>query len=124
MELENNLADIVIGKAMKVHTALGPGLLESTYERCLYYELDKAGIYVKRQVEIPLIYDNLKVDVAYRADIIVEDKLILEIKSVDEIADIHIAQALTYIKLSNMRLALILNFNVTSLRKGIKRVAN
>ncbi len=109
---ENELSKIVIGYAIKVHKSLGPGLLESAYEECLFYELNKNGLYVERQKPIPLIYEEVKLDVGYRIDLMVENKLILELKSVDALNEVHLAQILTYLKLSNCKLGLLINFNV------------
>ena len=122
MESENILAKTIIGKSLEVHKALGPGLLESAYEECLSYELDNSGLYIERQKALPIIYKELKLEHGYRADIVVENKVIIEIKSVEALADIHIAQALTYLKFSKLRLALLLNFNVKLLKDGIRRL--
>jgi GxxExxY protein len=109
---------------MRVHSGLGPGLLESAYQECLCFELIKAGLYVEKQKPMPLVYSQVRLDCGYRVDIMVERRLILEIKSVEAINDIHLAQVLTYLRLANCRLALILNFNVLHLREGIRRVVN
>jgi GxxExxY protein len=109
---------------MKVHSGLGPGLLESAYQECLCFELLKTGLYVEKQKPMPLIYSDVKLDCGYRVDIMVERRLILEIKSVEAINDIHLAQVLTYLKLADCRLGLIMNFNVVHLREGIRRVVN
>jgi GxxExxY protein len=109
---------------MKVHSGLGPGLLESAYQECLCFELIKAGLFVEKQKPMPLVYSQVKLDCGYRVDIMVERRLIFEIKSVDAINDIHLAQVLTYLRLANCRLALIMNFNVLHLREGIRRVVN
>ncbi len=114
----------VIGCAMKVHSALGPGLLESAYQECLAFELIKAGLFIEKQKPMPLVYTKVKLECGYRIDIMVERRLILEIKSVEAINDIHLAQVLTYLKLANCGLALIMNFNVLHLRDGIRRVVN
>jgi GxxExxY protein len=121
---ENELSRVVFDCALKVHQALGPGLLESAYEECLFYELKKTGLEIQKQKPLPLIYEEVKLDVGYRLDIIVENKLILEIKSVDALNDIHFAQLLTYLKLTNCRLGLLINFNVVLIKNGIKRVVN
>ncbi|WP_375492864.1 GxxExxY protein [uncultured Nostoc sp.] len=121
---ENDLSGVIIGCGMRVHTALGPGLLESAYEECLYYELRKNGLNVGKQVPLPLIYEEVKLDCVYRLDLIVENKVIIEVKSVESINPIHSVQLLTYLKLTNCKLGLILNFNVLHLKEGIKRVAN
>jgi GxxExxY protein len=118
------LTQKVIGCAMKVHSGLGPGLLESAYQECLCFELIKAGLFVEKQKPMPLVYSQVKLDCGYRVDIMVERRLILEIKSVEAINDIHLAQVLTYLRLANCRMALILNFNVLHLRQGIRRVVN
>jgi len=112
----------ILDSSFKVHTALGPGLLESSYEECLYYELHKAGLNVQKQKPLPLIYEDVKLDIGYRVDLLVEHKIIVEIKSVDALADIHMAQILTYMKLSGCKLGLLVNFNVKRLKDGIKRV--
>ncbi|MBU1010411.1 MAG: GxxExxY protein [Bacteroidetes bacterium] len=122
MEEQNSISKIILDKAFEVHKVLGPGLLESAYEECLSYELTHAGLLVERQKPLPVIYKELLLEHGYRADIIVENKVIIELKCVEAIADIHIAQALTYLKFSNLRLALILNFNVKQLKDGIRRL--
>ena len=113
---------IVLDCSFKVHTALGPGLLESSYEECLYYELKQSGLIVQKQKPLPLIYEEVKLEIGYRVDLLVENKVIVEIKSVESLADIHMAQILTYMKLSGCKLGLLVNFNVRSLKDGIKRV--
>jgi len=122
--IENDLSQIIIGCAIKVHTALGPGLLESAYEECLYYELVKEGLKVEKQKALPLIYEEIKLEIGYRLDLIVEDKVIVEIKACEGLNDVHLAQLLTYLKLSNVKLGLLINFNVTRVKDGIKRVVN
>lgn len=112
----------ILDCAFKVHTALGPGLLESAYEECLYYEIKKSGLNVEKQKALPLIYEEIKLDAGYRVDLLVEDKIVIELKSVEALADIHLAQILTYLKLSNCKLGLLVNFNVKHLKDGIKRV--
>ncbi|MBE0542355.1 MAG: GxxExxY protein [Verrucomicrobia bacterium] len=119
---ENELSKIIIGCAMKVHSRLGPGLLESAYEACLAYELSKAGLRFERQKPMPLIYDEVKLDVGYRLDLIVESLVVIDPKSVEALTPIFTAQMLTYLKLSGCKLGLIINFNVEHLRDGIKRV--
>lgn len=121
---ENEISYQVIGCAIKVHTKLGPGLLESAYEACLYHELSKANLFVERQKPIPLIYEQVKLDCGYRADLIVEKKLIIEIKAVEALNEIHLMQALTHIKLLDYRLGLLINFNVLRLPEGLRRIAN
>ncbi len=122
MEELNNITYDIIGAAYKVHREPGPGLLESTYETCLEYELLKSGYHVKRQVLIPVHYDKIVLDGGYRIDLLVEDMIILELKAVEEIMPIHQAQLMTYLKLSGYNLGLLLNFNVTDMKRGIKRV--
>jgi GxxExxY protein len=114
----------VIGCAMLVHSALGPGLLENAYEECLCFELKQMGLNVSRQKPIPLVYKEIQLEIGYRIDLLVENQLILEIKAVESINDIHLAQLLTYLRLSNCTQGLILNFNVASMKNGIKRVVN
>jgi len=121
MEL-NTLSYEIIGCAYKVHSELGPGLLESTYEVCLEYELAQKGYEVNRQVALPVIYHEIKLEAGYRIDLMVNNAIIVEIKSVDALAPIHTAQVLTYLKLSNKKLGLLINFNEIDLKKGIKRL--
>ncbi|NUO79052.1 GxxExxY protein [candidate division KSB1 bacterium] len=122
---ENELSKILIDCAMKVHRALGPGLLESAHEACLVYELKKyTELLVEQQKPLPLIYEEVNLDVGYRVDILVNRTLIVEIKSADALNDVHLAQLLTYLRLANCRLGLLINFNVQLLKHGIKRVAN
>ncbi|HLX76459.1 MAG TPA: GxxExxY protein [Terriglobales bacterium] len=120
----NEITRTIIGAAMQVHSALGPGLLESTYEACLLFELHKAGLEVKSQVPLPVIYKQVKLDLGYRLDLLVEDSVIVELKSVDAIKAVHQAQLLSYLKLSGRHVGLIINFNVLHLKDGIKRVVN
>jgi len=105
-----------------VHATLGPGLLESTYEVCLEHEWLKAGLKVERQKALPVVYDDLKLDAGYRIDLLVNGQVILELKSIDEIAPIHKAQVMTYLKLSGLKIGLLLNFNVLDMKKGINRI--
>ncbi|HAF27744.1 MAG TPA: GxxExxY protein [Bacteroidales bacterium] len=121
---ENELSNKIIGCAIKVHTALGPGLLESAYQECLYYTLQQEGLDVVKQKPMPLIFEEVKLDCGYRIDILVENKVVIEIKSVDSLNDVHLAQTLTYLKLGDFKLGLLINFNVTLLKNGIRRVAN
>ncbi len=121
MEL-NDITYKIIGCVYKVHSELGPGLLESTYEVCLEHELLKADLKVERQKSLPVIYDGMKLDAGYRIDLLVENQIILELKSVDEIAPIHKAQLMTYLKLSDLKVGLLLNFNVQNMKKGITRI--
>jgi len=119
--IENQITEKIIGCAIEVHKNLGPGLLESAYEECLYYELKNIGLVVQKQVPMPLVYKEIKLDAGYRVDLVIEDKVIVEIKSVDAIADIHKAQLMTYMKLSRVKIGLLINFNVTRLKDGIVR---
>ena len=112
----------ILDAAFKVHKNLGPGLLESAYEACLAHEIRKAGLKVECQKALPLVYDSLKLEVGYRIDMLIEDSVIIELKSVEALNDVHLAQILTYLKLSEKRLGLLVNFNVSLLKKGIKRV--
>jgi len=121
---ENSLGGTIIGCAINVHTVLGPGLLESTYEACLIHEFAKAGLAVARQVALPVRYDGIELDSAYRIDLLVNEIVILELKVVEKLMPIHTAQLLSYLKLSNLKLGYLLNFNVVHMRDGIKRVAN
>jgi GxxExxY protein len=121
---ENELSKVVFECALKVHQSLGPGLLESAYEECLFYELKKTGLEVQKQKSLPLFYEEVKLEVGYRIDIIVENKIILEIKSVDALNDVHFAQLLTYLKLTNCKLGMLINFNVVLIKNGIKRIVN
>ncbi len=121
---ENEIAKCVFDAGLKVHRALGPGLLESAYEECLYFELTKTGLYIEKQKPIPLVYETIRLDAGYRVDLIIENKLIVEVKSIDALADIHLTQVLTYLKLSNCKLGLLINFNVLLFKDGIKRVIN
>jgi GxxExxY protein len=121
---ENELSRLVVGRAMRVHSALGPGLLESAYEACLNYELIKSGLRVEAQKPLPLVYQTVKLECGYRVDLLVEGKLIVEVKSVEALAEIHFAQVLTYLRLSDLRLALLLNFNVVHMKDGMRRIVN
>ena len=121
---ENDLSREIIGAAIEVHKILGHGLLESAYETALERELDLRGFSVGRQVGLPVVYKDVNCDVGYRIDLLVENKVILEIKSVDALNNIHLAQLLTYLRLSKLKLGLLINFNVTILKNGIRRVVN
>ncbi|MCU0238158.1 MAG: GxxExxY protein [Pyrinomonadaceae bacterium] len=123
MEL-NEISEKIIGCAIKVHKALGPGLLESTYEVCLVHELQKSGLKVQSQLALPVVYDGIKLDAGYRIDLLVEDTVIVELKAVDSLLPIHEAQVLSYLKLSGKKLGLLINFNVKLLINGVKRLAN
>jgi GxxExxY protein len=122
--LENELSKIVFESGLKVHKALGAGLLESAYEECLYYELINNGLLVEKQKGLPLVYNEVKLDIGYRIDLLVENKLIIEVKAVEVLADIHMAQILTYLKLSGCKLGLLINFNTVLFKDGVKRVIN
>ncbi len=124
MIIENEISSLVIGSAIEVHRELGPGLLESVYETCLYHELEELGLKVQRQLELPIFYKNKKLDGGFKLDLLVENKVIIELKSAAELHPIHTAQLLTYLKLSDKRLGLIINFNESLLKKGLKRVVN
>jgi GxxExxY protein len=121
---ENELSNLIIGCAIEVHRTLGPGFLESVYENCLLYELEENGIYVERQVELPIEYKDKNLEVGYKIDLLVENKVIIELKSVKEIQPIHVAQLMTYLKLSDKKLGLLINFNEVKLVDGLKRIAN
>jgi GxxExxY protein len=121
---ENEIAERIIGSAIKVHRALGPGLLESAYLESLAFELIRSELFVEKQKGLPLIYESVKLECGYRLDILVENKVIIEVKSVEALNDIHLAQVLTYLKLSNCKLGLLINFNVLRVKDGIRRVAN
>lgn len=123
MDIERGFK-IVLDCSFQVHTALGPGLLESVYEECLYYELKKSGLNVGKQMRLPLVYKEVKLEAGYRIDLLVENKVIIEIKSVETLNEIHLAQILTYMKLSGCKLGLLANFNVKHFKEGIKRVIN
>jgi GxxExxY protein len=121
---ENEIAKIVVDCCFKIHTTLGPGLFESVYEEVLCYELLKRNLDVKTQVELPVIYDDIKMDIGFRADIIVENKLIIELKSIEAIAPVHKKQLLTYLRLTDMKLGLLINFNEALIKDGIHRIVN
>ena len=123
MEL-NEISAQVVDAAMKVHSVLGPGLLENAYEVCLKYELEKRGLKVQQQVGLPVLYDGVRVDLGYRLDLLVEDEIIVELKTVDRLTAVHEAQLLSYLKLSTKRIGLLINFNVAHRRDGIKRMVN
>ena len=121
---ENELAKIVFDLGLKVHKNLGAGLLESAYEECLFYEITKQGLYVQKQKALPLIYEEVKLDVGYRIDLLIENKLIVEVKSVEALNDLHLAQVLTYLRLSDCKLGLLINFNTVLFKDGVRRVIN
>lgn len=120
----NDITGSIVDSAIKVHTALGPGLLESAYEACLAYELRKRGFGVRDQLKLPIRYDGICLDEGYRIDLLVEQLVIVEVKAVDKLHPIHEAQLLSYLKLSDLRVGLLINFNVTRLTEGLKRVVN
>ncbi len=121
---ENEIAHKIIGLAIEVHKALGPGLLESAYKECLLYKIKQAGYFVEKEKAMPLVFEGIKLDCGYRIDLLVENKLVIELKAVDALNDIHLAQTLTYLKLGNFKLGLLINFNVSLLKNGIKRIIN
>jgi GxxExxY protein len=121
---ENELSNKIIGLAIEVHSSLGPGLLESAYKECLYYKINNTGIEVEKEKPIPLIFEEVKLECGYRIDLLAGKKLVIEVKSVDSLNDIHLAQTLTYLKLGNYKLGLLINFNVIMLKHGIKRIIN
>ena len=121
---ENDVTEIIIGSAIKVHKALGPGLLESAYEECLHYELLKTQLKIERQKPLPLIYEEVMLECGYRSDLVVNNKVVVEVKSIEALNDIHLAQILTYLKLANCKVGLLINFNVLKLTDGIRRVVN
>jgi len=120
----NEASHVVIAAAMKVHSALGPGLLESAYDTCLLYELTLAGLHVEHQVRLPVVYENVRLSKAYYIDYVLEKCLIVEIKCVENLLSVHVAQVLSYLKLSGHKLGLLINFNVPHLKQGIRRVIN
>lgn len=121
---ENELSRLVIGKAIYVHQSLGPGLLESVYEQCLSYRLVHFGLYIEKQKTIPLIFDDIRMECGFRCDIVIENKLLIEVKAVEALHDIHTAQVLTYLKLTGIKLGLLINFNTILLKNGVKRIVN
>ncbi|MVM37116.1 GxxExxY protein [Spirosoma sp. HMF3257] len=121
---ENEISHKVIGLAMEVHSALGAGLLESAYKECLFYKIAKSGLFVEKEKSMPLVFEEIKLDCGYRIDLLIENRLVIEIKSVEALHDVHLAQTLTYMKLGKYKLGLLINFNVLRLRDGIKRVVN
>lgn len=121
MDTVNELTGLILKKAYEVHSVLGPGLLESAYEECLCFELTECGLKVERQKALPVVYETIRMDAGYRLDILVNDTVIIELKAVEALSPIHTAQILTYMKLSHKRYGLLINFNVKSLKEGIKR---
>ena len=121
---ENEISKIIINAAIEIHKTLGPGLLESVYESTLEYKLKKLGLNVKKQIALPVVFEEIKLEAGYRIDLLIENKVIIELKSVETILPVHKAQTLTYLKLSKLKLALLINFNVPLLKEGIKRFVN
>jgi GxxExxY protein len=121
---ENEIATEILDAAFKIHRAIGPGLLESAYKECLFYELKKTSLLVQKEVALPLMYEEVKLECGYRADLLVENSVIVELKSVEALTDIHLAQTLTYLRLANCKLGLLINFNSQYLKDGIKRIIN
>ncbi|SHL16998.1 GxxExxY protein [Chryseobacterium polytrichastri] len=121
---ENDISRIVYETGYLVHKVLGPGLLESAYEECMFYELNKSGLFVEKQKPMPLVYNEVKLDIGYRLDLLIESKFVLEIKSVESLNDVHLAQILTYLRLSNCKLGMLINFNTLHFKNGVKRVIN
>jgi GxxExxY protein len=124
MKTENELTKIIVNTAYEIHNKLGPGLLESVYEEILFYELRKLDLYIERQKGIPLIWDSIKLDLGFRADLIIENKVIIEVKSVETVAPVHWKQVLTYLKLTGIKLGLLINFNEALIKQGISRIVN
>lgn len=124
MEEENRLSNFIIGKAIEVHKLLGPGLLESAYQECLYYELTSSGLMVQKEKPMPIVYKEVRLDHGYRIDLLVENKVIIEVKTVEILMMVHSAQVLTYLKFGNYKLGLLINFQVPLLKDGIKRFIN
>lgn len=125
MQKLNEITELIIGTSIDVHRQLGPGLLESAYRECLFYELTKViGLSVKREIPMPIVYKEIKLEQGYRMDLLVEDKVVIELKTVDFLTDVHKTQLLTYLKLGNYKLGLLINFNETLLKNGIKRIIN
>ena len=122
--IENQISNKIIGCAIKVHTQLGPGLLESAYQACLHYELQQAGLVVRKEVPMPIVYEDVRLDHGYRIDLLVENRVVVEIKTVEAFTDVHSAQVLTYLRLGNYKLGLLINFHVSLLKQGIKRIIN
>jgi len=118
----DRVATEIVDAAYRVHSELGPGLLESAYEMCLEHELKKRGLTVRRQASLPVVYDSIEIEAGYRLDLVVEDSVIVELKSVDTLMQIHVAQVLTYLKLGGFKLGFLMNFNVTRIKDGMKRI--
>lgn len=124
MMTENEIATIIIEEAIYIHKSIGPGMLESAYAHCLAYRLRLRGLNLKTEVPVPLIFEEVKLDCGYRSDIVVENKVVIEVKRVEAIAEIHLAQTLTYLRFLNLKLGLVLNFNEVLMKTGIRRVVN
>ena len=121
---ENEISKIIFDLGLKIHKNLGPGLLESAYEECLFYEISKAGLFVEKQKPMPLIYEEVKLDIGYRMDLLVEKSVVIEVKSCEVLNDVHLAQVLTYLKLSGCRLGLLINFNTNLFKNGYRTILN
>ncbi len=121
---ENERSKIAFDSALKVHRKLGPGLLESSYKECLFFELRRSGLLVEKEKPLPLVYEDVKLEIGYRVDLLIENKLIIEIKAIEALNDVHLAQILTYLKLSDCKLGLLINFNVALIKNGVRRVVN
>lgn len=121
---ENEISNKVIGFAIEIHRALGPGLLESAYKECLFYKINEYGLFVEKEKAMPLVFEEVRLDCGYRVDLLVEKKIIIEVKSVENLTTVHLAQTLTYLRLGNYKLGLLINFNELLLKNGIRRVAN
>lgn len=121
---ENEISTKIIGLAIEVHRSLGPGLLENAYKECLFYKINQLGLFVEKEKAMPLIFEEVKLDCGYRVDLLVEKKFVIEIKSVESLNEIHLAQTLTYLKLGNYKLGLLINFNEVLLKNGVRRVVN
>ena len=124
MPHSNDITRSIIECAIKVHSTIGPGLLESAYQECLYYELKKQGHKVEKEKPLPLIYDDIKLECGYRVDLLIDNLVIVELKAVNELNNLHTAQLLSYLKMANIKVGLLINFNVTLLKYGIKRIVN
>ncbi len=118
----HEITQLIIGKAIEVHKVLGKGLLESTYRECLFYKLKNAGLIVEKEKPMPVIYKEVRLDYGYRIDLLVENTIVIELKSVDELHELHVAQTLTYMKLGQFKIGLLINFNVQVLKDGLKRL--
>ncbi len=121
---ENDIAHKIIGAAIEVHKALGPGLLEKAYQECLFYKLQKNGLKVEKEKAMPLVFEEIKLECGYRIDLLVEDKVVIELKSIEALNDVHMTQTLTYMKLGDYKLGLLINFNESILKQGIRRIVN